>query len=106
MSDQKNESLYTRQLTKYLQHNTKLRIFLTTGIGLVGNLLDFDEESIVISSGESEIPSLIMRDNVLSLSDSRLSSESRGPNRDRPRNDHRTRDSRTNYDEQQPKRNY
>jgi sRNA-binding regulator protein Hfq len=105
--DQSKNSLYMRQLGNYLTKKAELRIFLTTGVGLVGILLDYDEDCILISSSGSEVPSLIMRENVLSLSDSSLSQDASRARRDNTRRDNTRRDNNhRDYDRTQPTRNY
>lgn len=72
--------LYTRQMNRYLNNGEMIRVYLTTGIGLAGRLVEFDEDAILIDNESSLQPTLILRESVMSVGDMRD-----GSNRGAPR---------------------
>ena len=76
--EQSPKSLYSQQLQAFLDAGEKVRVFLTTGVGLVGKLVKFDEESLLLADDSSTMPMLVLRNNVLSVSAARDLAQIRG----------------------------
>lgn len=62
-----SDSLFLKQLDAFKEYDKPLRVFMVNGIGLTGKLVDYDEDTILLEADQGHMPTLINRENVLSV---------------------------------------